>query len=49
MVSFVGFWTLFLESWARAWLCISSDNEEAVTLATGLYKGSQSRDGELSW
>lgn len=50
MVSFVGFWTLFLESWARAWLCIpSEEEEEAETLATVLCKGGQSRDGELPW
>lgn len=41
----VGFWTSTLKSWARAWLCISSDNEEAVALAIGFHKARQSRDG----
>lgn len=33
------------ESWARAQLCISSDNEETVTLATALSKVGQTETG----
>jgi len=44
-----GFLDLALECLARAWLCISSDNEDAVAVAIGVYKTSQSRDREPPW
>lgn len=37
------------EQGRSVWLCISSDNEEAVALTIGFYKASQSRDREPLW